>query len=516
MKNKDTLIIALIDVPQDITTGDYFYRTYSPGMALAREEGVHVIALSNIHHAKLDIMERADIVVLNDICDPDLLPLIRKRKEKGLLTIFEIADDMNALQPWNPVYEFYQNRENISLIYRLARYCDGLQFSVNELMRLYGGLNDNNRVFANQILSPHPVEPRSFENELIIGWGGSHGHLEDIASISNQLIEWLLLKPDVKIHLMSSRPIWDLFKELPDNKKRYYPPGSLQDYYRFLASIHIGIAPIRDTPFNRCRSDVKFLEYAVSGVVPVLADLEPYRSSVVNGKTGFLYKNDSDLINILELLENNRQTLLNISGSASDYVNSQRLQLRHISERMAFYGYSARPLGQLKERHTDPAALFDRLCTIEGAVRHGRFLELSSSGFEKALYAGLALLQGGSERQSANDYFKRASELRPQNYLPFLYSSRISEDPVSVLAKAIKLAPLSIMANILMGEELARQGKVIETLNAFNNALSVFPGYEIPLIRAGRLLKDTGRHEQAEQLFKRASDLQITLSHNLP
>ena len=52
--------------------------------------------------------------------------------------------------------------------------------------------------------------------------------------------------------------------------------GDLSSYLTFLSTLTIGVAPLRDTEFNRCRSDVKFLEYASQGVVSVLADLPPY------------------------------------------------------------------------------------------------------------------------------------------------------------------------------------------------------------------------------------------------
>jgi len=511
MPDRNPLIIALIDVPQNITAGDYFYRTYSPGMALAQEEDVYVVALSNIHPKKIDIINNADIVILNDICDPDLLPLIRKRKENGLPTLFEIADDMKALQPWNAVYEFYQNKENISLIYRLANYCDGLQFSVQELQGLYGGLNANNKVFPNQILLPPQVRPLHNNNEFIIGWGGSHGHLEDIASISNQLIRWLLSKPEAKLHLMCSKTIWDLFKDLPEDKKILFQTGSLQDYYKFLSELHVGIAPLRDTAFNRCRSDVKFLEYAVSGVVPVASNLAPYKNSVVNGETGFLFKNEMDLIKILEILINDRQIQKNVSASAKAYVTNQRLQSAHIRERIEFYRNNIATKQIRKVGHPGPETLIAHWCSFNGAIRHDSFLELSNTEFEKSIYTGLALMQNKSEKATANEYFKKASILDPQNYLPFLYSCQISKDPVSNLANAIKLAPFSIKSHILLGEEFARHDKIIDALNAFNNALEIFPEYEIPLLRAGNILERIGKHDQAEQLFKRASDLQISL-----
>jgi tetratricopeptide (TPR) repeat protein len=510
--NKEPLLIAIIDIPQNITTGDYYYRTFSPGVALAKEKDVYVVGLSNIHPEKFDIINNADIVILNNICDPDLLPVIRKRKEKGLLTIFELSDDLNALQPWNAVYEFYQNKENSALIYRLANYCDKLQFSAYELQKLYGRLNAINKVFPNQILDLPPERASNNNDEFIIGWGGSHGHLEDIASISDQLIKWIMSKPKARLYMMCSKPIWDLFKELPEDKKRHFPTGSLTDYYKFLSEIHVGIAPLQNTGFNRCRSDVKFLEYAVSGVVPLLSNLEPFRFSVVHGKTGFLFKDEADLINTLDLLENNRQILKDVSASAKAYVIRQRLQSDHINERLELYRNCIQPKRSMKKGHPDPESLFDHWCNFQGAVKNDRLLILSNTEFEKTVYSGLTLMQNKSDKTSANEYFEKASLLEPQNYLPFLFSSQTSTAPIAQLSKAIELAPFSIKAHIQMGEEFARQGKIADAITYFTRAMEIFPKYEIPLLRAGNLLKSIGKHDQAEELFRCASDLQISSS----
>ncbi len=344
--NTTSLLIAQVEPPQKMDGGDYFYRTYAPGIAMAQEEGVYVVNLTNQHRRKAEIMTQADILILKNICDPDLLPLIRGRKKNGKLTVYEIADDLNALQPWNPVYFFYKNKENLALINRLAIFCDALQTTCHELKRLYGHLNDNCEVFPNQILHIPHERPVKRGTEVIIGWGGSHGHLEDMAEIADSLIKWINKQPNVSLHLMCSEPIWKLFDPLPEHKKKRTLPGSMDDYYNFLRGIDIGIAPLKDTAFNRSRSDVKFLEYAVSGVVPVMAYLEPYINSVDVGKTGFLFKDITQLITILNQLLKKTFLSRKIAKKSRQYVIQERLQLEHGRDRLDFYSNRLKQLGR--------------------------------------------------------------------------------------------------------------------------------------------------------------------------
>ncbi len=83
------------------------------------------------------------------------------------------------------------------------------------------------------------------------------------------------------------------------------PPGPAQDWYhrvvvpddrkpypRFVGWLRehrarwdLALAPLRDTPFHRCKSDLKYLEYSALGLPGIYADLDPY-AGVRDGETG--------------------------------------------------------------------------------------------------------------------------------------------------------------------------------------------------------------------------------------
>ena len=136
MKKGSPLLIAQIEPPHTTEGGDYYYRTHTPGLAMAHEDGVYVVNLTSQHRNAMEIMRYSDVLILNDVCDADLLPLIKERRLNGKVTVYEIADDLKNIQPWNPVYFFYKDPENRALSLRLANACDALQFSVPELQRL--------------------------------------------------------------------------------------------------------------------------------------------------------------------------------------------------------------------------------------------------------------------------------------------------------------------------------------------------------------------------------------------
>lgn len=504
---KSNTLIAQIEPPERTDSGDYYYRTHAPGIAMSQESDIIVINTTNVHREKAHIMDLADVLILVNLCDPDLLPIIRNRKSNKKLTVYEMADDVSALQEWNAVYQFYENKENLSLVYRLARECDALQVTVPELKRIYGRLNENCIVFPNQIsYVPSPRSSRR-NGEIVIGWGGSHGHLEDMAGIARPLIDWLSGKPNVKLHLMCSNPIRELFSEIAPNKISLTPPGPIEEYYAFLSHIDIGLGPLENTAFNRSRSDVKFLEYAVSGVVPVMARLEPYQNTIKNNETGLLYKDTWELISLLERLVTEASLIERISQSARQYVLDERLQTERVRDRIDFYrGLSWDLYGRNPGRSLS-CERYDKWAQYDGAKGNGRHLKLEGTLFENLLYHGLVLMQDNGKYERAKACFNQAEALQPKNYLPHLFSTPISPNPVDSLKKAIGLNPNSLKAWIMLGEAYSNEGNVSEAFKSFDAAAKILPDYEVPYNRAADLLLRIGENAKADILLQKVDQL---------
>ena len=54
----------------------------------------------------------------------------------------------------------------------------------------------------------------------------------------------------------------------------------------------VGIAPLEDSPFAKCKYFNKYLEYTLSGVVGVYSNVEPYTYVVTDGDNGYLADNN--------------------------------------------------------------------------------------------------------------------------------------------------------------------------------------------------------------------------------
>jgi len=452
-------------------------------------------------------MGQADVLVLKNICDPDILPVISRRRRASQLTVYELADDICHIPPWNPVHFFYKDKENLLLFKRLAYCCDAMQFSVPELHRSYGYLNACSMVFPNQISDVPPERTPGDSGEIVVGWGGSHGHLEDMAAISEPLMDWILSRRNVRLHLMCSSPIWQLFDRLPTQRKRRIETGSLQDYYGFLRGIDIGLAPLENTAFNRSRSDVKFLEYAIHTVAPVVKALAPYAGTVAHGVTGLLYKDAAGMVDVLNRLADDAPLVTRVARAARRYVIDERLQHAHSKGRIGFY---RRALGALNGGGRGVGSSAGRLAThegMQGASRKGRHLKLMSTRFEDLLHDGLLMSQVKGEKRLAGRMFSEASRLEPDSHLPYLFGASCSGDAAGWLRQAVTRNPHSIKSWILMGEAYARKGDATESIRCFRSAAEVFPEYEIPYLRTAAILQELGRREEARSLQTKVEQL---------
>ena len=163
-----------------------------------------------------------------------------------------------------------------------------------------------------------PRRPR-----LTVGWMGATGHAGDFRYIQELLTEFFRLEPDVDAHF-----IGDDHRTLIGRPDARYSPGTTTDACAYWNAIDfdIGIAPIADTEFNRCRSHIKALEYGALGIPVVASSVGPYRDFVQHGVTGFLVRNNHEWVTALRTLVNDEQLGLQMRQAARDLAASQTIR----------------------------------------------------------------------------------------------------------------------------------------------------------------------------------------------
>ena len=492
----DFIIVNAVAM-QTTAVGDYIYRVEQPSVAMGKIPGVMVITVSTLSPFFEKLCMQADLLILHLLTEHDLLPIVAERKKRQLTTIYEISDNFMVLHPGVGIQSWFRDPVNTALALQLIQLCDAVQVTGDGLLDRYGFLHPDMIIFENQISKLGKIH-ESNNDCVTIGWGGSSGHEEDLKYVSPVIKEMCQSYPVVKFSFMGDEHLYSMyFASIPESQRLYTSPGSLEDYFRFLDTLDIGIAPMLDNPYNQCRSDVKFLEYASRGVAPVLSSVTPYQKHAVHKSNAFLFSNQGELKDILGELIQKKLMREDIAHKAYGYVQSLRMEDLHTQERIKFY-----------KEHCRIRPLKDML--------NLRFLQLNEESnahnIEKTtseimLYRGIEKEVEGNAEEARGLYLK-AHELMPNYYLPlfwlgYSYMRTGNAKAVEYFEKTIKINPCSLRSLLYLGNLYAGHDRE-RAWEAYKTALDVFPLYAPAIESLGLLLEKDGDYLQAAELYDAA------------
>jgi tetratricopeptide (TPR) repeat protein len=458
--------LFLLQVCEFDNGGQGQYRFHEPSRALARLPGVLVIDCDPYHRLLPALAEAADVLLLQGH-DSDLFPLLERRRAAGRVTVLEVNDNYYDLQAFNPHARRWLERSVREELRYFLGAVDAVQTSSEDLARRWRAHARQVAVFPNQLVAVPPLPPVP-QRPLTLGWGSSAGHLADWFHLAPALRRWLDAHPDVHLAVMADDVTASLF-DLPPERFRRRPIGTLADYYQFLTGLDIGLAPLLPSDFNRGRTDVKFLEFAAHGVAGLYADLEPYRDSVVRGQTGLLFGTPAELCQGLDLLASDAALRQHIRRQAHAHVAARRRLDGHVGERLAFYRglLPGPPRGLVLSDEFRAAAVVDHT-----------YLRLLPQVPERALRAALEAPDGAvsSLRELVEKWPDYAAALQ---HLGRLLNDR--REPRAVLAyleRALALTPDSAFTLSEIGRARFGLGDATGARTSLERALALNPRYQ--------------------------------------
>jgi glycosyltransferase involved in cell wall biosynthesis len=245
---------------------------------------------------------RADVVVTQRFAmggQEAAEALIGHCREHGISLLYHLDDDLRRIPRDLPDAELIRPRTK--LVSRMVREADAVWVSTAALASALGSLRADVLVHENGIderlwlAGIPPVAPR--EGPVRVLFMGTMTHDADFAIVEAALARVKAVFGDfVSIDLLgiSSKP------NLPEWVNRLGMPvqatASYPGFVNWITQQHwdIGIAPLADTPFSRCKSALKALDYAAMGLPILASDNVAYRGSPADGQAGWLVPNDTD------------------------------------------------------------------------------------------------------------------------------------------------------------------------------------------------------------------------------
>lgn len=292
---------------------------------------------------KLLATKQADIVVFHRPEDKKKLELMHILKKMGKKIIYDNDDtykDKGSIRA-----NEYINQERIdkgmtslnTIADAFMIEADLVTTTTEFLAEEYRKLNPNVVVLPNCIDPFYYDEPLRNETDIIrIGVTGSIGVSSDIEIVA-PIIKHYEHDPRVKIVFFSLPPnqkdnplVAKIYKEeyafMDSVDVEWHPTVNADEYYDKLNSLKLDfmIIPRQDNYFNRCKSNLKFIE-ASAFEIPCIAQgfadgKSPYQVNKEDQKYLKLVTDNKDWIPAMEELITNKQLRLDMGKKAREYV----------------------------------------------------------------------------------------------------------------------------------------------------------------------------------------------------
>ena len=104
----------------------------------------------------------------------------------------------------------------------------------------------------------------------------------------------------------------------------------------YLSEADIMVTPLIDNLYNRCKSDIHFIEIGSAGKPGVYSDTRPYSDTIENGKTGFLAQSAEDWYTSIKSLIDSKELRQTMGDNAYNVVKAERQAQDHVKEYAEF------------------------------------------------------------------------------------------------------------------------------------------------------------------------------------
>jgi len=284
-----------------------------------------------------------DIVIVDRLWRPDVSlevvqDLVDRIHQKCARFVYSLDDNFFDLiqenKDWPPA-------KFLPIVTFLLSQADSVLVSTPTLRARLLEYNPNIIVLPNQLderllIIRHPSEINLFTkpDRIVIGYMGTLTHDEDFMMILPALKAINQHYPGrIELQICGVFRNNDSKMEFQELPVRYISPlPEEQEYPMFMlwftSQVHwdIAISPLQETPFNNCKSDIKFLDYASIGAAGIFSQSPAYISTVQHKENGWIAENTPEAWeDALETLINDSDLRLKISRNAMRYLYSDRI-----------------------------------------------------------------------------------------------------------------------------------------------------------------------------------------------
>lgn len=180
------------------------------------------------------------------------------------------------------------------------------------------------------------------DGPIRVGWMGSASHIHDVDLIwgammyatQNGAETWMIgynpasdpEKFAIKVNgrAQLSEREWERMMQWAKVGAKGVEWRDLAPYERFALPLDIGLCPLLTNEMTLGKSDVKFIEYTISGAATIAMNNLVYNRTIIHGETGLLVGSDVEMVAAVKLLMGNEKLRLELVANAQQYVREER------------------------------------------------------------------------------------------------------------------------------------------------------------------------------------------------
>lgn len=242
----------------------------------------------------------------------------------GAKMVLDLDDEPFAINDKHPLYK--EIKEKSVRVGRMIEIADHVVVSTEPLKQSVKHL-------AKQVtVIPNAIDPaiwkvkkpkKRTDGKIRIGWCGSSSHIADIHIVTDVIRKIIDQYPNVEMYFVGF--VAGEFGGEESYKGRVFNKAGTagyEEYPQFLADLDldIAIAPLEDNQFNRCKSNIKWLENSMLETPMVLSNVIPYKGTVTPNTTGFLAGSKGQWIKYLSMLIESEELRKKIGKAAKEAV----------------------------------------------------------------------------------------------------------------------------------------------------------------------------------------------------
>lgn len=277
--------MRILAVCPNVLDSTSYYRAAGPLSDLTHRYGVEITYPGGIGWPDI---AGADILFLQRPCTKEAVQAAKMAHRMGLPVWIDWDDDPFHVPVSNAAFETYAKKEIRANILELLAIAGEVTVSTPALAEVMAPTTKNVTVIPNAIdtrFLPMPVTRPDTLNAVL--WRGSATHTEDLETVTAQFRDIVQENPETLFgffgHIPTRIVCSDRTTAFPNVRVR-----GMTDLFIYFQAVRqfapkVAVFPLVDDVFNRCKSNISWLETTVAGAVMLAPEIPEFvRPGIVN------------------------------------------------------------------------------------------------------------------------------------------------------------------------------------------------------------------------------------------